>query len=320
MPDTPSDEKARYREILTSIVKRFVKLVGAPSALGLARQIPLLAVDDDGNVLDYDPVDPLGTLTLLIDQYATVFGDVAVNLAHQAAQPLTDTDEQLVQETGLAGLALASPLKILLVDDHVLFSEGLVQLLNAQPDMTIVGQASSVQEANAKARSLKPDLVLMDLSLPDGSGVEATYDILAELPATKVVILTVHDDDHQLFAAIRAGAVGYLFKNVRTTELLKTLRGVARGEAGVSRALARRILDEFSRSPQTADTEPLTTRELDIVHELANGATNREIAEKFVISENTVKNHVRNVLSKLHLHSRRDVVDYAKNRGLTNRP
>lgn len=319
MLDTPSDETTRYREILTSIVKRFVRLVGAPSALNIARKIPLLAVDEDGNVLDYDQADPLGSLTLLIDQYAAIFGDVAVNLAQQAAKPLAETDDPIVQETGLGGLALASPLKVLLVDDHVLFREGLVQLLNSQPDMTIVGQASSVQEANSKARTLRPDMVLMDLTLPDGTGVEATYDILAELPTTKIVILTVHDDDHQLFAAIRAGAVGYLFKNVRTTELLKTLRGVARGEAGVSRALARRILDEFSRSPQTADTEPLTTRELDIVHELANGATNREIAEKFVISENTVKNHVRNVLSKLHLHSRRDVVDYAKSRGLSNR-
>jgi DNA-binding NarL/FixJ family response regulator len=319
MPESAPDESVRYREILTSIVKRFVRLVGASSALGLAGKIPLLSVDDEGNVLSYNQADPLGTITVLIDQYATVFGAAAVNLAQQAAQPLGEDDEQILQEAGLAALPAASPTGILLVDDHALFREGIAQLLNAQPDMTVVGQASTVREAVAKAGSLQPDIVLMDVTLPDGSGLDATHDILSKLPTVKIIFLTVHQDDNQLFAAIRAGAIGYLFKNVRTTELLKTLRSVARGEAGLSGAMARRILDEFSRLPQSPDTSPLTARELEIVQELANGATNREIADKFVISENTVKNHVRNVLSKLHLHSRRDIADYAKSRGLTNR-
>jgi len=319
MPETASDESVRYREILSSIVKRFMQLVGDSSALSIARKIPQLAVDQDGNVLDYNQSDPLGTITLLIDRYTSVFGDAAVNLAQQAAKSVSVDDDQILEETGLGSSSPASPLKILLVDDHVLFREGIFQLLNSQPDMSVVGQVGSVKEAVAKASSLKPDLVLMDLTLPDGTGLDATYGILAELPTAKIIFLTVHEDDNQLFAAIRAGAIGYLFKNVRTTELLKTLRGVARGEAGLSRALARRILDEFSRSPQKPDTEPLTTREIEIVRELANGITNREIAEKFVISENTVKNHVRNVLSKLHLHSRRDIMDYAKSRGLNSR-
>jgi DNA-binding NarL/FixJ family response regulator len=319
MPESAPDESVRYREILTSIVKRFVRLVGASLALGLAGKIPLLSVDDEGNVLSYNQADPLGTITVLIDQYATVFGAAAVNLAQQAAQPLGEDDEQILQEAGLAALPAASPTGILLVDDHALFREGIAQLLNAQPDMTVVGQASTVREAMAKAGSLQPDIVLMDVTLPDGSGLDATHDILSKLPTVKIIFLTVHEDDNQLFAAIRAGAIGYLFKNVRTTELLKTLRNVARGEPGLSGAMARRILDEFSRLPKSPDTSPLTARELEIVQELANGATNREIADKFVISENTVKNHVRNVLSKLHLHSRRDIADYAKSRGLTNR-
>jgi len=169
---------------------------------------------------------------------------------------------------------------------------------------------------------LKPALMLMDISLPDGDGLGATQAILAAQPNTKIVFLTVHDDDERLFAAIRVGAMGYLLKNVRATELLQCLRSVARGEAGISPAIARRILEEFSHTPpprpvQSAQATELTAREREIVRELARGASNREIARKFVISENTVKNHVRNVLSKLRLRSRRDIADYAREHGLT---
>ncbi len=161
----------------------------------------------------------------------------------------------------------------------------------------------------------------MDFGLPDGTGLDATKIILDESPTTTIVFLTVADDDERLFAAIRAGAMGYLFKSVRATELVKTLRGVVQGEAGVSRACARRVLEEFSRLPPPPHIDPfenteLTPRELELVRELARGATNNEIAKRFVISENTVRNHVHNVLAKLRLHSRRDVADYARARGL----
>lgn len=213
-------------------------------------------------------------------------------------------------------------MKILLVDDHKLFREGLVSLLDQQLDMKVIAQASSVREAIALSRSLRPDIVLMDFSLPDGDGVEATQAIMADLPTAKIVFLTVHDDDTRLFAALRGGAIGYLFKNVRSAELLKTLRGVARGEAGLTRLMALRLVEEFSRLPAAPDVEPfatseLTKQEINIVHELERGATNREIAEKFHISENTVKNHVRSVLAKLRLHSRRDVSNYVRRLGLT---
>jgi DNA-binding NarL/FixJ family response regulator len=313
MPDVPSTEEVRYCEVLTSIVKRFTRLVGAPEALAVARRIPQLSVDDEGNVLDYNRDDPLATVAMLIEQYEELFGNVAVTLAQQATQPIA--------KAPTLPPTVTTPMRILLVDDHILFREGLVSLIDAQPDMKVVGGASCVQEAVELHRTLKPNLVLMDFGLPDGTGLDATKTILAESPDTTIVFLTVADDDERLFAAIRAGAMGYLFKNVRAAELLKTLRGVVHGEAGVSRASARRVLEEFSRLPPPPQIDPfenteLTPRELELVRELARGATNNEIAQRFVISENTVRNHVHNVLAKLRLHSRRDVADYARAHGL----
>jgi len=316
--DDPSIEEIPYRAILTAIVKRFVQLVGAAAALGAARKLPHLSVDDEGNVLDYDQADPLTSITLLIHQYGAVFGDAAITLARQAAEPLA---EAAGENTELLASTMTAPITILLVDDHVLFREGLFSLLDPQPDIRVVGQAGSVSEAITLTRDLKPSLVLMDISLPDGVGPDAARAILADQPNTKIVFLTVHDDDERLFAAIRAGAMGYLIKNVRVAELLAKLRGVARGEAGLSPALARRVLEEFSRTPAPRHIDPsepteLTIREVEIVRELAGGATNREIARKLVISENTVRNHVRNVLGKLHLRSRYEIANYARDRGL----
>jgi DNA-binding NarL/FixJ family response regulator len=323
MADNPPSENSHYGELLTSIVKRFVRLVGASAALSVARKVPLLLVDGEGNVLDFNQADPLSTVTILLDHYRAVFGEVTVTLAHQAATPTAAVAEERNAPETRPPLSPMFPIKILVVDDHILFREGIANMLDPQPDMKVVGQASSAKEAVVMTRNLKPNLVLMDMSLPDGTGLEATQAILAELPQTKIVFLTVHDNDETLFAAIRAGAAGYLYKNVRVTELLRTLRGVARGEAGISRLMALRVLDEFSRLPQitaeSSETVTLTMREIEIVRQLADGATNHEIARKFSISESTVKNHVRNVLSKLHLHSRHDVVTYARSRGLLTR-
>jgi DNA-binding NarL/FixJ family response regulator len=200
----------------------------------------------------------------------------------------------------------------------VLFREGLMSLLAPQPDLRVIGQAGTLQEAIDAARKLRPEIILMDFTLPDGTGLDATLAILADLPETKIVFLTVHEDDETLFATIRAGAVGYLFKNTRSAELLKRLRAVTRGEAGISPAIALRILDEFSKTtvPAAGGDAPsgteLTPREIEIIRELAKGASNRDIARHLVISENTVKNHVRNVLAKLHLRNRREVAEYAQ--------
>ena len=216
-------------------------------------------------------------------------------------------------------------MKVLIVDDHILFREGLVSLLDSQPDITVIGEAGCVQEAIAIARELEPDLILMDFGLPDGTGLDATQAILAERPDSKIVFLTVHEQDDRLFAAIRSGAKGYLLKNVPVSKLLDYLRGVERGEAAISPAMTNQILEEFARGGAARDPGPdelgeLTSRELEVLRELATGASNQEIAERLVISENTVKVHVRNVLAKLDLRNRREAASYARRHGLTKPP
>lgn len=212
-------------------------------------------------------------------------------------------------------------MNILLVDDHSLFREGVASLLRGQPDFTVIGEAGSVREAVVMARDLQPDLVLMDFTLPDGTGLDATQAILAEHPETRIVFLTVHEEDERLFSAIRSGAKGYLLKNVPVAKLLGFLRGLERDEAAISPAMTSRILEEFSRTspahqPNGAALAQLTTRELDVLRELATGATNREIAACLFITENTVKNHVGNILSKLNLQNRREAARFAHQHGL----
>ncbi len=319
--DFSSMEGDSFREIITAIVKRFARLAGPSTALRIARKVPGLTLDDHGNVLDYDTQDPLGTITLLIDHYEVLYGEAARTLVRQAAQPLAVTDTKLLREVGLFDEPVV-PMQILLVDDHVLFREGLVSLLEGQPDLKVVGQAGSIHEAVALTRKIVPDLVLMNITLPDGPGADAIRAILAERPQTKIVVLTVQEEDDELFEAIRAGAVGYLSKQVCAVELFKTLQGVLRGEAGISGTTARRILDEFARLPphRSDQTAILTSREIEVLRELMNGASNQAIAKRLVISENTVKNHVRNILVKLHFHSRREAADYARRRGITSSP
>ena len=214
-------------------------------------------------------------------------------------------------------------MNVLIVDDHALFREGLVSLLDAQPDITVVGEAGSVAEAITLARELGPELVLMDFGLPDGTGLDATQAILAERPETNVVFLTVHEQDSRLFAAIRCGAKGYLLKNVPVSKLLEYLRGVERGEAALSPAMTSQILQEFARGGLGRNSDPdevaeLTSRELEVLRELATGASNQEIAQRLVIAENTVKVHVRNILAKLNLKNRREAASYAQRHGLVN--
>ncbi len=324
--DARLDSYSPYEEncsLLTSVVKRYVRLIGPAGAVAVARRVPGLIVDDRGNVLAYDPENPLGTVRSLIDEYEMVFGENAVALPFQLSPTIGET----LNDDGRSELADASQpghistLRILLVDDHVLFRQGLAGLINPQPDFTVVGEASTVEEAVRKAHDLRPDVVLMDISLPDGTGLEAAQDILIDCPEIKIVYLTVHDDDETLFAAIRGGGSGYLPKSVSAVELFSRLRGLRRGEAAISPGIARRILQEFSRLP--GPREPgitpsieLTPREVEIMRALAIGSTNREIADRLFISEHTVKNHVKHVLAKLRLHSRQEAADYARVHGL----
>jgi two-component system response regulator NreC len=203
-------------------------------------------------------------------------------------------------------------MRILLVEDHILFQESLGRLLDAQSDMTVVGGATSMVDAVMKARQLKPDVILMDFTLPDGAGLEATQKILAELPATKIIFLTIHEEDEKIFEAIRHGALGYLPKNVTSSSLLGYLRGLERGEVAIQPEFTARILKEFANLPPREDmideaSASLTVRQREILKELKTGATNRQIAARLVISEQTVKNHVSRVLKKLNIKSRHEL-------------
>jgi DNA-binding NarL/FixJ family response regulator len=203
-------------------------------------------------------------------------------------------------------------MRILIVEDHLLFQESLGRLLDAQPDLSVVGGATTIVDAVAKARSLKPDVILMDFTLPDGTGVEATQTILSEQPTIKIIFLTIHEDDEKIFDAIRHGAVGYLPKSVTSSRLLSYLRGLEHGEVALQPEFTARILKEFAQLPAREDTKGeamarLTPRQREILRELKTGATNRQIAARLVISEQTVKNHVSRVLKKLNLKSRHEL-------------
>ena len=210
---------------------------------------------------------------------------------------------------------------ILLVDDYVLFREAMEHIFRSHTEYQIVGQAGTAQDAITLARELHPDLVLMDYSLPDENGAEATQKIIKENPRTIVVFLTVFDSDEFLFSAIRSGAKGYLLKSLSSTEVLASLRAIERSEAAISGSMTMRILNEFSRlgprrEPAESNLATLSLRELEIVKEVAVGSTNREIASRFSISEATVKNHIHSILSKLELKSRGEVAWFAHRHGI----
>lgn len=215
-----------------------------------------------------------------------------------------------------------SRIRVLLVDDHALFREGLASILAAQPDFEIVGEAEDGLEAVVKAQDLQPDLILMDITMPGCDGIEATRRIKQRLPDVVVVMLTVRDEADKLFEAVRAGAQGYLLKNMRAREMLNLLRGAMRGEAAITPALAGLILEEFRRlsrsalPPEEAEAVSLTLREREVLALIAEGASDKEIAERLGISLYTVKSHVRNILAKLHVSSRYEAAHRARRQGL----
>ena len=213
------------------------------------------------------------------------------------------------------------PLRLLLVDDHALFREGLIALLSYQDDFIVVGEAEDAESAFAQALSLEPDIVLMDIELPGEDGVIATQRLKLEMPSITIVILTAHDDSQTLFQAIKAGAQGYLIKNMRSKELLEQLRSLTRGEAAISRRMAARILEEIrGQTEPFGPGEELTAREMDVLELVAARLSNAEIAERLVVSEHTVKNHMKSILSKLHLHNRHQAAAYGVARGWLPRP
>lgn len=210
-------------------------------------------------------------------------------------------------------------MRVLLVDDHTLVRNGIASLLAAN-NIEVVGEASDGLEAVEKTRQLKPDIVLMDIKMPRYNGLEATRLIKAEMPQTKIVILTVSDDDEDLFEAIKSGAEGYLLKNIKAREFLALLSGVVKGEAAISPLLATKIIEEFSRQMKEAVAPPsvseLTEREIDVLKLVTGGAINKEIAATLYVTENTVKYHLRNIMEKLHLRNRAQVAAYAVSKGI----
>jgi two-component system, NarL family, response regulator LiaR len=201
---------------------------------------------------------------------------------------------------------------VLLVDDHRVVRQGLRDFLELQEDIEVIGEGASGEEGVKLAQELLPDVVLMDMVLPGIDGVEATRRVKAVSPSTRIIVLTSFADDDKVFPAIKAGAISYLLKDVQPEELARAIRAAQRGEAVLHSEVAAKLMQEFS-APRTADdtVEQLTEREMDVLRLIARGKSNKEIADSLVISEKTVKTHVSNILSKLHLADRTQAAIYA---------
>lgn len=205
---------------------------------------------------------------------------------------------------------------ILLADDHPIVREGLRALIATEPGMIVVGEAKDGDEAVFKARSLQPDVILLDLVMPRKDGLAAIGEIIHDLPGARILILTSFAEDELVFPAIKAGAMGYLLKDASPQKLLEAIRTVYRGESSLHPAIARKVLREFTRpSDPPAKAESLTEREGEILLLVAQGLSNRAIAEQLVVSERTVRSHVSTILQKLHLHSRTQAALYALKEG-----
>jgi DNA-binding NarL/FixJ family response regulator len=215
--------------------------------------------------------------------------------------------------------------KLLIVDDHVLFREGLISAFRSASDFKVVGQAGSVYEGLQMTRQLMPDIVLMDFNLPDGTGLDATRVIREEFPQIKIVFLTIYETDENLFAAIRLGASGFLLKDIASDNLITSLRALNHGEVAMSRKLSGRVINAFSQTRSTENKSKedilkiLSNRELDILRELESGASNQEIAQRLYVSENTVKHHIGSILEKLEVDNRRQAALLARQNGLISK-
>jgi len=213
------------------------------------------------------------------------------------------------------------PIRVLLVDDHAVVRKGLRALLDREPDIDVVGEAENGAEAVNTAGRLSPDVILMDLEMPDIGGVEATRQITEQHPGARVVILTSHAAEEDVFPALKAGALGYLLKHSAPEDVLRAIHQAYRGETVLHPEIARMVLQELHRPTQPrqpATTDPLSERELEVLRLLARGMSNQEIADTLVVGEATVRSHVSSILRKLQLASRTQAALYALREGLAS--
>lgn len=220
----------------------------------------------------------------------------------------------MVNEEGIA----LEKAKIMLVDDHALFRSGLAGLLASQDDLEVIAQADNGQDAVRLAEEVMPDLILMDIHMSGGDGLEATRKIKDQMPYVKIVMLTASDENDLLFEAVKAGAQGYLLKHLDPEVFLKEISAQLRGEASISGDVALKIIRAFSSHDVERHETQLTARELEVLKLVGEGCSNRDIAGRLYISENTVKNHLRNILQKLHFDNRVQAAGYAIRRGLVD--
>lgn len=210
-------------------------------------------------------------------------------------------------------------IRVLLVDDHELVRLGLRTALSIEPDVSIIGEAGDAAEALRQVEALRPDVVLMDVLMPGTSGIEACREIRAAHPSVQVLMLTSYSDDAAVFSSIMAGAGGYLLKNTGRADLLKAVRAVARGEALLDPAVTRKVTDrltQLARAKEAEEIAPLTEREREVLALVARGLTNKEIADRLVISEKTARNHISHILDKLNLSRRSEAAAYAVRKNL----
>ena len=214
---------------------------------------------------------------------------------------------------------MQTPIRVLIVDDHALVRKGTRALLATEHDIEVVGEADNGADAVALAQTLHPSVILMDLVMPRMDGIEATRQITSRQPGVRILVLTSFAADDKVFPAIKAGALGYLLKDSSPEELVRAIRQVHQGEPSLEPSIARKVLSELTHPPkQPPTTDPLTERELTVLRLVAQGKSNRDIAEQLVIAEITVRTHVSNILSKLHLASRTQAALYALREGLAS--
>ena len=214
---------------------------------------------------------------------------------------------------------MREPIRILLADDHALVREGMRALLDARPDMEVVGEAGNGEEAVRRARLLEPDVILLDLEMPVMDGITAIHEIKAEQPEARILVITSFSEDERVYRAVKAGALGYLLKDSSPLELVQAIHDVCEGKMSLHPDVALKLINEMNRPSELPPTEePLTERELEVLKLVAKGWSNGEIAEELVITERTVGAHVSNILGKLHLANRTQAALYALRAGISD--